>query len=106
VNGMGSQLQQIRRRLGLTLRDVEQQTARLAQRAETPGYRISASWLNRVEREDRELSGTKLIVLVSVYNLANEEILALCPGITAAQEVTPSDEPVPIMSAFTNCPCS
>lgn len=106
MNGMGSQLQQIRRRLGLTLRDVERQTARLAQRAETPSYRISASWLNRVEREDRELSGTKLIVLVFVYNLTNDEILAFCPGITAAREITPSDEPVPIMSSFTNCPCS
>jgi transcriptional regulator with XRE-family HTH domain len=106
VNGMGSRLQQIRRRLALTLRDVEQQTARVAQRAEMPGYRISASWLNRVEREDRELSGTKLIVLVSVYSLTNEEVFALCPGITAAPEVTPSDEPVPIKSSFTNCPCS
>ncbi len=106
MSGIGSQLQQFRQRLGLTLRDVEQQTARLAQCVGIPGYRISASWLNRVEREDRELSGTKLIVLVSIYNLTKEEILALCPGITAAREVTPSDEPVSIMSVFTNCPCS
>jgi transcriptional regulator with XRE-family HTH domain len=103
--GMGSQLRQVRQRLGLTLRDVEQQTALLAQRAGAPGYRISASWLNRVEREDRELSGTKLIVLVRIYNLTNEEILALCPGIAAARETTAGDEPVSIMSAFTNCPC-
>ena len=106
MNGIGSQLQQIRRCLGLTLRDVEQQTALLAQRAGVAACRISASWLNRVEREDRELSGTKLIVLAHIYNLTNEEILALCPGIKAAREVATSDEPVPIMSDLTNCPCS
>lgn len=106
MNGMGSQLQQIRQRLGLTLRDVEQQTARLAQAARVPAYRISASWLNRVERKDRELSGTKLIVLVCIYNLTKEDILALCPGVATAWEATRHDEPAPIMSAFTNCPSS
>jgi transcriptional regulator with XRE-family HTH domain len=106
LEGMGSQLHQIRQRLGLTLRDVEHQTARLAERAGVPRYRISASWLNRVEREDRELSGTKLIVLIRIYNLTNEEILALCPGVAAAREITTGDEPVSIMSAFTNCRCA
>ena len=106
MDSMGSQLYQVRQRLGLTLRDVEHQTALLAQHAGIPGYRISASWLNRVEREDRELSGTKLIVLVRIYNLTNEEILALCPGVAAAREITTGDEPVSIMSPFTNCRCA
>lgn len=105
MDGIGDRLCQIRQRLGFTLRDVEQQTAQLAQRAGVPGYRISASWLNRVERKGRVLSGTKLIVLVFVYKLTKEEILALCPGITTAQDAT-TRESAPTMSAFTNCPCT
>ena len=44
-----------------------------------PAYRISASWLDRVEREDRGLSATKLIVLANIYSLTPEQMLALCP---------------------------
>jgi hypothetical protein len=44
------------------------------------GYRISASWLDRIEREDRGLSAAKLIVLIFIYQLINEQLLGLCPG--------------------------
>ena len=104
MHGIGSQLRQVRLRLGLSLRDVEQRTAHLAQRAGVPGYRISASWLNRIEREGRELSGTKLITLACIYELTSEEIFALCPGIAGVREATPGTEHVSNMSTFTNGP--
>jgi len=92
MEGIGSQLRAARLRLGFSLRDVEEQTVRLAQRVGVPGYRMSASWLDRVERENRGLAGAKLIVLACVYNLTNDQILALCPGVS---ETPPPFDPLP-----------
>lgn len=69
-----------RNSLGLTLREVEERSFLLTQEWGRSGYRISASWLDRVEREDRGLSATKLIVLAFNYNLTTDQMLALCPG--------------------------
>jgi hypothetical protein len=60
---------------------VEERTSQLAQQWGNLAYRISASWLDRVERENRGLSATKLIVLAFIYNLTMEQMLALCPGV-------------------------
>ncbi len=79
MEGIGSQLRAARTRWGLTLREVEERTLRLAQQWGNPAYRISASWLDRVERENRGLSATKLIVLAVVYGLTAEQMLGLCP---------------------------
>jgi transcriptional regulator with XRE-family HTH domain len=80
VEGIGWQLRLARQRLALTLREVEERSCLLAQRWGNASYRISASWLDRVERENRGLSATKLIVLAFVYNITTEQMLALCPG--------------------------
>ncbi len=82
MDGIGVQLRSARFRLGLTLREVEYRTGQLAQRWGNSAYRISASWLDRVERENRGLYATKLIVLAFIYNLTMEQMLALCPGVT------------------------
>jgi transcriptional regulator with XRE-family HTH domain len=82
MGGIGTQLRAARQRLNLTLREVEEKSNQLAQRLGNPSYRISASWLDRVERENRGLSGLKLIVLAFIYNLTNDQLLALCPGLT------------------------
>ena len=79
MEGIGGKLRAARLAWKLTLREVEQRTLRLAQQWGNPAYRISASWLDRVEREDRGLSATKLIVLASVYGLTPEQMLGLCP---------------------------
>lgn len=92
MEGIGSQLRAARQRLGFSLRDVEEHTGRLAQRVGIPGYRMSASWLDRVERENRGLAGAKLIVLACVYNLTNDQILALCPGVS---DTPPPSDPFP-----------
>ncbi len=77
--GIGGKLRAARLQWQLTLREVEDRSSRLAQEWGNPQYRISASWLDRVEREDRGLSATKLIVLAVIYNLTAEQMLSLCP---------------------------
>jgi transcriptional regulator with XRE-family HTH domain len=80
TNCIGTQLRTIRSRLRFTLRETEERSAQIAQQWGNESYRISASWLDRVERENRGLSATKLIVLAYIYNLSPDQILALCPG--------------------------
>jgi hypothetical protein len=79
MDGIGGKLRTARLNWQLTLREVEDRTSRLAQEWGNPAYRISASWLDRVERENRGLSATKLIVLAVVYGLTAEQMLELCP---------------------------
>jgi hypothetical protein len=66
--------------LKLTLRETEERCAQVAQQWGNDAYRISASWLDRVERENRGLSATKLIVLAYIYNLSTDQMLSFCPG--------------------------
>lgn len=80
--GIGSQLRRVRSRLGLTLREVEERSLVLGQQWGNTAYGISASWLDRVERENRALSATKLIVIAYIYNLTSDQMLSLCPGAT------------------------
>lgn len=80
MSGIGNKLREARLQWQLTLREVEERSARIAERWENPAYRISASWLDRVEREDRGLSATKLIVLAVVYGLTAEQMISLCPA--------------------------
>jgi hypothetical protein len=80
MGGIGSKLRESRLQWQLTLREVEERSLSLAQRWDNPAYRISASWLDRVEREDRGLSATKLIVLAVIYGLSAEQMIALCPA--------------------------
>jgi len=79
MGGIGSKLHEARLKWQLTLREVEERSSRLAQQWDNPAYKISASWLDRVEREDRGLSATKLIVLAVIYGLTAEQMIALCP---------------------------
>jgi transcriptional regulator with XRE-family HTH domain len=80
MESIGAQLRAARSRLKLTLREVEERSNKLAQQWGHSGYRISHSWLDRIERENRGLSATKLIVLAFIYNLTMDQMLALCPG--------------------------
>jgi hypothetical protein len=54
---------------------VEERSLRFAQELGNQSYRVSASWLNRLEREEHELTVNKLIVLASIYNLQPEQLL-------------------------------
>lgn len=86
-DGIGTQLRAARLRLKLTLREVEEHSFLLGQQWGNAAYRISASWLDRIEREKGGLSATKLIVLSYIYNLAPEQLLSLCPR--PAETATP-----------------
>ena len=79
MNGIGANLRASRLQWQLTLREVEERSLGLSQQWGNPAYRISASWLDRVERENRGLSATKLIVLAVIYGLTADQMLALCP---------------------------
>lgn len=81
MESIGNRLRAARRRLNLTLREVEQRANQLSQKWGNSSYQISASWLDRVERETRGFSATKLIVLALIYDLNNDQMLALCPGV-------------------------
>lgn len=75
IGPVGVRLREIRSERGLSLSEVQEQTMRLAEEFGNPAYQISRSWLARIEREEHELTVTKLISLAAVYNLTYEEIL-------------------------------
>lgn len=76
---IGPRLRAIRQKWGLSLREVELRSTRIAQEWGNSSYRISASWLDRVEREGRGLSAAKFIVLAIIYGIPSEQLLAYCP---------------------------
>jgi transcriptional regulator with XRE-family HTH domain len=82
--GIGARLRAIRRHWQLSLREVEQRSLRFAQERGSQSYQISASWLDRLEREEHELTVNKLIALASIYNLPTEQLL---------RSMHPSNEP-------------
>jgi hypothetical protein len=54
---------------GLSLREVEDRSVRLAEEWGNPSYRISASSLGCVERDNRDLTAAKLIVLAVIFSI-------------------------------------
>jgi transcriptional regulator with XRE-family HTH domain len=91
---IGARLRTARQQWGLTLREVEERSVIIAQEKDNPSYRISASWLNRVEREGRGLSVIKLIVLAAIYSISPEQLLSYCPR-TARTSSGPNCPPGP-----------
>ncbi|WP_263369201.1 XRE family transcriptional regulator [Edaphobacter dinghuensis] len=79
--------------MGFTLQEVEEFSEQLAQRWGNSKYRVSGSWLDRIELHNRALSAIKLIVLSFIYNLTPAHILAMRPG----TDSNPSDpDPVSV----------
>jgi transcriptional regulator with XRE-family HTH domain len=78
--GIGARLRTIRHQWQLSLREVEERSLRFAQERGNLAYKVSASWLNRLEREAHELTVNKLIALAQIYNLPTEQLLrSICP---------------------------
>jgi transcriptional regulator with XRE-family HTH domain len=73
--GVGAKLRRIRQQWQLSLREVEERSLRFAEEQGDQSYQVSASWLARLEREDHELSVSKLIVLADVYGIPAEQML-------------------------------
>jgi transcriptional regulator with XRE-family HTH domain len=81
ASGIGLALRAIRQQWQLSLREVERRSLRFAQERGNQSYQISASWLNRLEREEHELTVNKLIVLADIYNLSIERLIrSIYPG--------------------------
>jgi transcriptional regulator with XRE-family HTH domain len=78
--GIGERLRTICQQWQLSLREVEERSVRFAQERGNVSYKVSASWLVRLEREDNELTVNKLIALTGIYNQPTERLLrSLCP---------------------------
>jgi transcriptional regulator with XRE-family HTH domain len=73
--GIGNSLRAIRQQRQLTLREVEERSQRFAQERGNTAYQVSASWLDRLEREEHELTVNKLITLSDIYNVPPEQML-------------------------------
>jgi transcriptional regulator with XRE-family HTH domain len=73
--GIGERLRAIRQRWQLSLREVEERSVRFAQEHGSQSHRVSASWLVRLEREEHELTVSKLIALADIYNIPAEQLL-------------------------------
>src|ERR1700721_866473 len=73
--GMGTRLRTIRQQWQLSLREVEERSLRSAQEQGNQSYQVSASWLDRLEREEHELTVNKLIALADIYNVPTEQLL-------------------------------
>jgi transcriptional regulator with XRE-family HTH domain len=81
--GIGTKLRAIRQQWQLSLREVEERSLRFAQERGNQSYQISASWLDRLEREEHELTVNKLIALAEIYNVPPEQLLrAMYPAVT------------------------
>ena len=81
MGGIGARLLTIRRQWQLSLREVETRTRCLAEEKGNQSYQVSASWLHRLEREEHELSVSKLMALAEIYNVSPGQLLrCIDPG--------------------------
>lgn len=83
MEGIGAKLRAFRQRWGLSLREVEVRSNRIAADSGRASHRISASWLDRVEREEGELSFPKFMALALVYGIAPAQMLEICSPLPA-----------------------
>jgi hypothetical protein len=78
---IGPLLRAVRQQWQLSLREVEERSLHFVQERGNQSFQVSASWLDRLEREEHELTVNKLIVLADIYNLSTEQLLrSIYPG--------------------------
>jgi transcriptional regulator with XRE-family HTH domain len=71
---IGGTLGAIRLQRKLSLREVEERSRIFAQERGDNSYRISASWLSRLEKKQHGLTVNKLIALTHIYGVHPEEL--------------------------------
>jgi transcriptional regulator with XRE-family HTH domain len=99
LDSIGARLRTIRQQWRLSLREVEERCLRIARERGNRSYQVSASWLDRLEREEHELTVNKLIVLAGIYNLHPEHLLrSLYPGDTQPKLLRQLSSPGATMS--------
>ncbi len=84
LTGAGLKLKQIRERLNLTLREVEEGSLEIAANEGNPEYFVSAARLDQIENDGSLPSIYKLSSLGVVYQLSPEEVLGFY-GISLAR---------------------
>jgi transcriptional regulator with XRE-family HTH domain len=72
---IGARLRALRLKAKLSTREVAEQSAQLAQQWGNQELKISPSWLARVEREQHELTASKLAALAHIYRVPAQELL-------------------------------
>jgi transcriptional regulator with XRE-family HTH domain len=75
MEGLGARLRALRQQWRLSLREVEQHSRRIARERSDPSYKVSASWLNRLESDEHELTVHKLIVLAEIYSISTDQLI-------------------------------
>ena len=73
--GLGARLRALRQQWRLSLREVEQRSRRIARERGDPSYQVSASWLNRLESDEHELTINKLIALAEIYSTSTDQLI-------------------------------
>ncbi len=86
----GQRLRQIREELGLTLKDVEELSRRIAERVQVMDYLITAGRLSYIENSNSLPSLYKLGTLSFIYKLPRTEMFRIY-GI----DIPTAEEPVP-----------
>ena len=90
----GQRLREIREKLGLTLRDVEEQSRRIVEEMQLFDYLITAGRLSIVENSNSLPSLYKLATLSFIYKLPLTEMFRIY-GI----DIPNAEEPVPTSSS-------
>ncbi len=90
----GERLRQIREELGLTLRDVEEQSRRIVEEMQLFDYLITAGRLSQVENSNTLPSLYKLATLSFIYKLPLTEMFHIY-GI----DIPTAEKPVPTLSS-------
>src|SRR5215470_5332315 len=73
----GSSLKELRLRLGITVRDVEDQSQRIAEVQGNPEFFVSNNWLTRLENTGAVPSIHKLFTLSAIYRVRLSELLPI-----------------------------
>jgi transcriptional regulator with XRE-family HTH domain len=72
---IGATLRVVRQQRKLSLREVEERSRIIAQERGDDSYRISASRLAGLEKEQHEITANELIVLTHIYDVEPEQLL-------------------------------
>ena len=75
MESIGCRLRAIRKQRHFSLRAVEERSLLFAQQRGSQSYQVSASWLDRLEREQHELTVNKLVALSEIYGIALEQLV-------------------------------
>ena len=76
--GPGEELKEIRTRLGITTREVEERSKKIAAQEKNTAFLISNSWLTQLETQSTALPSVhKLFTLASIYHFSYAQLLLL-----------------------------